>query len=458
MDNSINLGEERVGKLLLKLAIPSVIAQLVSMLYNVVDRIYIGHMPETGDIALTGLGLCFPVIMIISAFAGMIGQGGAPRIAIFMGKGQQEAAEEVLGNCVTILIILSLLLTIILEISLEPVLRIFGASDNSLTYALPYLRVYILGTIFVMLAMGLNALIITQGYSGLGMATVMIGAILNILLDPLFIFVFKLGVVGAAVATVISQMVSALWVLHILISCKTNLKIRSKCLIIRPAVIIPVLSLGFSTFIMTATESALSIVFNISLAKYGGDLAVGAMTIIASLMQFLTLPAQGIAQGAQPVISFNYGAGKVKRVRKTCHLLFLLDFGYTFVFWILIYCFSESFVKIFNNSSQELITISVEAIHVYFAVSGIFGILIAIQRIFNALGQAKLSLIIACLRKLILLIPLIYLLPMFFDDKLFAVFLAEPVSDFLSISIAIVLFALNIKKILLPECSHEVIQ
>jgi putative MATE family efflux protein len=448
MDNGIRLGEEKVGKLLWKLAIPAIIAQLVSILYNVVDRIYIGHMPGIGDVALTGLGLCFPIIMIVSAFAGMIGQGGAPRVAIYMGRGQQKAAEEVLGNCVTTLIILAILLTIVLEISAEPVLRLFGASDNSLTYALPYLRIYILGTVFVMLSMGLNALIITQGHSGIGMATVIIGAVLNILLDPLFIFVFKMGVMGAAIASVISQMVSALWVLHILIAGKTNLKIKSTCLMIRPTVIIPVFSLGFSTFIMTATESALSIVFNISLARYGGDVAVGAMAIIASLMQFQTLPAQGIAQGAQPIISFNYGAGKIKRVRKTYRLLLLLDFGYTFIFWILIYCFSEEFVKIFNSNSQELLNVTVDAIRVYFAVSGIFGILIAIQRILNALGQAKLSLVIACLRKLILLIPLIYIMPMFFEDKLFAVFLAEPVADFLAISIASVLFALNIKKIL----------
>ncbi len=448
MESSINLGEEKIGKLLLKLAIPSIVAQLVSILYNVVNRIYIGHMPGIGDVALTGLGLCLPIIMIISALAGMIGQGGAPRVAIFMGKGQQEAAEAVLGNCVTALILLALLITIVLELSAEPVLRLFGASDNSLTYALPYLRIYLLGTVFVMLTMGLNSLIITQGYSRLGMATVIIGAFLNILLDPLFIFVFKMGAVGAAIATVISQMISALWTLHILTSDRTNIKIKLTCLRIKPAVIIPVISLGFSTFIMTATESALSIVFNVSLAKYGGDVAVGAMTIIASLMQFLSLPAQGIAQGAQPIISFNYGAGKVKRVRKTYRLLLLLDFAYTFVFWILIYCFSEGFVKIFNNSSQELLEITVDGIHVYFAVSALFGILIAIQRIFNALGEAKLSLVIACLRKLIILIPLIYIMPMFFEDKLFAVFLAEPVADFLSISIAVTLFALNIKKIL----------
>lgn len=444
----VNLGEGSVGKLLFRLALPAIIAQMVNLLYNMVDRVYIGHIPETGSLALTGLGLCFPIIMIVTAFSSLVGAGGAPRVAIAMGKGQKEDAEKIMGNCVAALVMIAVLLTIILEIAGEPILRLFGASDATLPYALDYMRIYVAGNIAVMIALGMNAFITTQGFAKEAMKTVIIGAVCNIILDPIFIFVFHMGVKGAAVATVISQSVSAIWVLHFLTSNKSALKIKRENLKISGKVILPVMALGVAPFIMTATESILNIAFNSSLAKYGGDVAVGAMTILSSIMQLQFMPTQGLAQGAQPIISFNYGAHKVERVKKTYHLLFIACTAYTMIFWIFVQLFPEMFVRIFNNSSPELIATTTWALRIYLLTTGFFGIQMAVQQTFVALGQAKLSLFIACLRKIILLIPLIYILPYFFEDKVFAVFLAEPVADFLSVVIAGSLFLFNIKKIL----------
>lgn len=446
----INLGEGSVGRLLVKLALPTIVAQMVNLLYNMVDRIYIGHIPGNGDVALTGLGLCFPIIMLITAFANLIGGGGAPRVAIHMGKGEHEQAEKTLGNSVALLVLLSLVLTVVLEIFAVPLLRMFGASDNTLPYALSYLRIYVLGTICVMIALGLNPFITTQGFSDVAMKTVMIGAVFNIVLDPVFIFVFKMGVQGAALATILSQGVSAVWVLFFLNGRQTKLKVKKRYLRIEKKIILPVLALGVSPFVMGATESALNIAFNASLSKYGGDMAVGAMTILSSIMQLQFMPVQGLTQGAQPILSFNYGAGKVDRVKKTYRLLIGCCFIYTMVFWLAAQLFPQAFVMIFNDS-PELLEITVWALRIYFATSGLFGIQMAIQQTFLALGQAKISLFIASLRKIILLIPLIYILPRFFEDKVFAVFLAEPVSDFISVVVASLLFLCNINKILKQE-------
>ncbi len=443
-----NLGEGSVGKLLLKLALPAIVAQMVNMLYNMVDRIYIGHIPEVGDLALTGLGLCFPIIMLISAFASLIGSGGAPRAAIFMGKGKTEEGEKILGNCVASVVLISVVLTVLLEIFGEKILFLFGASENTIVYALPYMRIYVAGTIFVMISLGLNTFITTQGYAQIAMKTVMIGAVCNIVLDPIFIFVFDMGVKGAAWATILSQCISAVWVLLFLTGSKTKLRICREYLRINPQIILPVLALGVAPFIMSSTESILNVAFNASLSKYGGDVAVGAMTILSSIMQLMFMPAQGLAQGAQPIISYNYGAGKVDRVRKAYRILITTCFLYTMIFWMFLNIFPEFFVSLFNSSSPELMEMTVWALGIYMAGSGVFGIQSGVQQTFVSLGQAKLSLFIACLRKIILLIPLIYILPEFMEDKIFAVFLAEPVADFISVTVASLLFFLNINKIL----------
>lgn len=443
-----DLGTGSVGKLLWKLALPAIVAQMVNLLYNMVDRIYIGHIPGNGDIALTGLGLCFPILMLVTAFSSLVGAGGAPRVAIAMGKGEHDLAEKILGNCTAALFFAAMILTISLEVAGVPILRMFGASDATLPYALDYLRIYVAGTVCVMFSLGLNPFITTQGFAKTAMKTVLIGAVCNIILDPIFIFVLNLGVKGAALATVLSQGISAIWVLRFLTGKDTRLRIRKENLRIQPQVMLPVLALGISPFIMSATESVLNIAFNSSLSKYGGDVAVGAMTILSSIMQLQFMPIQGLAQGAQPIVSFNYGAGKVERVQKTYRLLLVSSTLYTMAFWILVQVFPNVFVGIFNSSSPELMEMTVWALRIYFAVSGLFGIQMAVQQTFVSLGQAKLSLFIACLRKIILLIPLIYILPAFLEDKTFAVFLAEPIADFVSVTVAATLFALNIKKIL----------
>lgn len=447
MSQTNNLGEGSVGRLLFKLSLPTIIAQLVNLLYNIVDRIYIGHMPGDGDLALTGLGLCFPIIMLVTAFSSLVGAGGAPRAAICMGRGEKDEAEKILGTGTTALALIAVVLTIVFEISGTSILRLFGASDQTLPYALAYLRIYLLGSICVMFSLGLNAFLTTQGFSKEAMKTVLIGAVCNIVLDPVFIYLFDMGVKGAALATIISQAVSAIWVLRFLTGEKTILRIKKEYLKIDMKVLLPIMALGVSPFIMSATESAINIAFNSSLAKYGGDVAVGAMTILTSIMQLQMMPVQGLSQGAQPILSFNYGARKMDRVRQAFKLLLISCFGYTMVFWAAVQLFPGVFVQIFNND-PKLVDTAVWALRIYMGTSGLFGIQMAVQQTFVSLGQAKQSLFIACLRKIILLIPLIYILPVFFEDKVFAVFLAEPVADFISVTVASTLFALSFKKIL----------
>lgn len=441
------LSEGSVGKLLLRLSLPAIVAQMVNLLYNMVDRIYIGHIPETGDLALTGLGLCFPILMIVTAFAQLIGGGGAPLVAIHMGRGEKEEAGKILGSGVATLVLIAVVITVLLEIAGVPILKLFGASDRTLPYALDYMRIYVVGTICVMISLGLNPFITTQGFSKDAMKTVIIGAICNIILDPIFIFGFHMGVKGAALATILSQGISAVWVLCFLTGKKSVLHIRKEYLKIDWSILKPVLALGLSPFIMMATESAINIAFNMQLSRFGGDVAVGAMTILSSIMQLQMMPVQGISQGAQPIMSFNFGAGNMERVKNTYRLLLLCCFSYTMIFWLAVQIFPQGFVGIFNKSS-ELLETTTWALRIYLAVSGIFGIQMAVQQTFVSLGQARISLFIACLRKIILLIPLIFVLPMFFENKVFAVFLAEPVSDFISVTVAATLFVLNIKKIL----------
>lgn len=448
MNTSVDrLGQERVGKLLFSLAVPAIAAQLVNMLYNIVDRIYIGHIPNIGSEALTGVGVTFPIIMIISAFSALIGMGGAPRAAINMGQNNKDAAEEILGNCFVSLIIVSIVLTILFLIFGEKLLLIFGASAKTLPHAMDYINIYILGTIFVQLSLGLNSFISTQGFAKTSMLTVIIGALINIILDPILIFGFKLGVQGAAIATVVSQGISALWVLKFLSGKTTKLKISKKYMKPKKSVLVPVLLLGISPFIMQSTESLLNIAFNSSLQKYGGDLAVGSMTILSSLIQLLALPLTGLTQGAQPIISYNYGAQNNERVKKTFKLLIICCLSFSLLFWISMISLPKLFISLFTTD-PNLVSMSVWSIRIYMAVVFVMGAQTACQQTFIAIGQAKLSLFLALLRKIILLIPLIYILPNFFSDKIFAVFLAEPISDFIAVSTTVTVFYINFKRIL----------
>ena len=454
MSNTQNeLGTEKVGKLLFKLSVPAITAQLINMLYNLVDRIYIGHIPEVGATALTGVGVTLSIIMLITAFSSLVGMGGAPQAAIKMGEGNNEHAERILGNCTSLLIIISLVLTTIFLVFKNPILLAFGASEITLPYASDYISIYLIGTIAVQISLGLNAFITSQGFAKTSMLTVLIGAVLNIVLDPVFIFGFNMGVKGAALATILSQAVSAIWVIRFLTSDKSHLRIRKKYLKIEPKIILPVVALGISPFIMTSTEAAISICFNTSLLKYGGDLAVGAMTILASMMQLVMLPIQGLSQGAQPIISFNFGARKIDRVKQAFKLLLICCLGYTFVFTLCIQLFPEVFVSLFSNSA-ELTEITVWAVRIYMAATAIFGIQIACQQTFVATGQAIISLFLACLRKIILLMPLIFILPHFFENKVFAVFLAEPVSDFIAVAVTGILFLMNFNKVLAKKAGE----
>lgn len=441
------LGTQPVGKLLLNLALPAIAAQIINLLYNAIDRIYIGHIPETGSLALTGLGVAFPVIILIAAFAALVGFGGAPRAAIAMGKKDNQSAEEILGNCVAALLVMSLILTAVFFFFAEPILYAFGASSDTIGYAYDYMRIYVLGTVFVQISTGLNAFITSQGFATTAMKTVMIGAGLNLVLDPIFIFGFSMGVQGAAIATVLSQAVSAIWVILFLSGKKTILKIRRENLRIKPAVIGPVLALGVAPFIMQSTESVLSVCFNTSLLKYGGDTAVGAMTILGSVMQAAMMPIHGISQGMTPIVSFNYGAKKFDRVKKAFLLALVSCLAYTFFIWALAMVAPQLLARIFTPD-ETLIAYSGWAMRIYMAGIGIFGAQIACQQTFVAMGKAVHSLVIAILRKLILLIPLIYILPAFFENKVFAVFLAEPVSDVVAVLATLVLFRFTIWKLL----------
>lgn len=439
------LGTDPIGKLLFRLAVPAIAAQLINLLYNLVDRVYIGHMPENGALALTGVGVCMPVIMIVSAFAALVSMGGAPRASIFMGKGDHESAEKTLGNCLVLQIAVSALLTAILLLWRRPLLLLFGASENTIEYAVSYMGIYAVGTIFVQLTLGMNAFITAQGFAKTGMLSVLIGAVCNIILDPILIYGLNMGVRGAAAATIISQAVSAIWVLAFLSGKKTIIKIRRKNLGLDPKIILPCMALGLSPFIMQASESVIMVCFNASLLRYGGDVAVGAMTILTSIMQFSMLPMQGIAQGAQPITSYNYGAGNAGRVKKVFKLLLCASLGYSMVLWGLIMLFPQIFAMIFTPD-QELITFTRWALRIYAAGMGLFGAQIACQMTFVSLGNAKASITVAVMRKFVLLIPLIYILPRFFADKTMAVYLAEPVADILAVTFTVCLFAHQFRK------------
>ena len=445
---AVDLGSGNVRKLLFSLALPTITSQIVNMLYNLVDRIYIGHMQpaETvGKLALTGVGVCLPIILVISAFAALIAMGGAPKASISEGRGDLKAAEHIMGNSFSLLVLVSVILTAVFQLFAEPLLLTFGASENTIGYALDYLRIYTLGTIFVQMTLGMNAYITAQGFTTVSMKTVLIGAILNTLLDPIFIFVLELGVRGAALATILSQAVSAVWVLRFLTGPRTKWRLRRENLKPVPSVFLPCLALGLAPFIMQSTESLISVCFNSSLLKYGSDIAVCAMTVLISIMQLAMMPLQGLTQGAQPIISYNYGARNAQRVRDAFRCLLISCVTYSMTLWALVQFFPRLFALLFS-SAPELVSYAAWALRIYMAATGIFGVQIACQQTFIALGNAKTSLFLAILRKIILLIPLIYILPHFFTNKVFAVFLAEPVADFLAVCTTAAMFAVQFKK------------
>ena len=434
-----NLGEDRIGGLLFKLALPAILAQVINLLYNLVDRMYIGHIAKVGSVALTGLGVTMPFIMCVSAFAALVSMGGAPRASIMMGRGNKDEAERILGNCTSMLVLVAIVVTAVSQILGQKILLLFGASESTLPYAWAYMQIYSLGTIFVQLALGLNAFINAQGFAKIGMLTVVIGAVCNIILDPIFIFGLHMGVRGAALATIISQGVSCAWIVRFLLGSQTTLKIRRHNLRIYPKTVGPCIALGVAPFIMQFTESVLNICFNTSLLKYGGDVAVGAMTILSSVMQMSMLPIQGLTQGAQPIIGFNYGAKKMDRVKKTFRLLLVSCVAFTATIWLICMVLPQAFILIFTDQ-KELIAFTKWAMRIYMAVSLIFGVQISCQQTFIALGNAKTSVFLALLRKVLLLIPLIYILPALMEDKLMAVFLAEPVADVIAVATTSILF------------------
>ncbi len=440
------LASAPVGQLMLKLAVPSVAAQFINLLYNIVDRIYIGHIPDIGSTALTGLGVTFPIITLISAFAAFAGQGGAPLASIRMGAGDHEGAERILGNSVTLLLAFSAVLTAVFLAIQRPVLMAFGASEATIGYAMDYISIYLLGTVFVQLALGLNTFITAQGRAMVAMCSVVIGAVMNIVLDPVFIFVFDMGVRGAAIATVLSQAVSALWVVGYLCSRRSGLRIRAANLRPRRKVIRQVAGLGMAPFIMQSTESLVTVVLNSGLQRYGGDLYVGTLTIIQSVMQMVTMPVQGITQGVQPIMSFNYGAGDYRRVRRTFQLLLRVTLTATTSAFLIVLLFPGALAMLFNDD-RELVELVGRVMPIFFGGIWAFGAQMACQSAFMALGQARTSLFLALLRKVILLVPLALLLPRLMGGVM-GIYIAEPIADVLASATTLTLFLSQRKKLL----------
>ncbi len=444
-DKKEMLGTAPVGKLLFKLALPTVVAQLINMLYNVVDRIYIGHIPEVGDLALTGVGVCMPIIMIVSAFAALVSSGGAPRSSIFMGKKDMDSANKTLGGCFGLQIIVSAILTVVLLIWNRELLIAFGASENTIDYATEYMSVYAIGTIFVQLTLGMNAFITAQGFTKISMISILVGAVANIILDPILIYGLDMGVRGAALATIISQALSCVWIISFLSGKRSILRLKPRNMIPSPKIVLPCIALGTATFIMQASESVISICFNSSLLNYGGDIAVGAMTILTSVMQFALLPSQGVAQGAQPILSFNYGAKNADRVKQTYKILLKTCLIYSVTIWILVMLMPSVFVSIFTPDA-ELIAFASKALRIYFSGMILFGIQIACQMTFVSLGNAASSVVVAVVRKFVLLLPLIYIMPNIISDRTVGVYVAEPVADIIAVTFTAILFVFQFKK------------
>ena len=447
------LGTENITRLMISLAIPSVLAQIVNVLYNIVDRIYIGRIPGVGAVALTGVGVTFPIITIISAFSGFASGGGAPLAAIALGQGDRKRAERILGNCVSMLLFFTVILMAFFFVFQKPLLYVFGASDNTIGYSSTYISIYLLGTVFVELAVGLNTFISAQGQARTAMFSVLIGAVVNIVLDPIFIFVFHMGVAGAAVATIISQALSAAWVLRFLCSEKSGIRLKKAGMKLDFSLIGQIMALGVSPFVMSATESAITIVMNHGLQVYGGDLYVGSMTILQSVLQLVFVPISGFTNGVQPIIRYHFGAGNFDREKMTIKRMISITFLAAFVYVVFAMLRPGLFARLFTTD-EDLIALVKKVLPVYIAGMSVFGVQSGVQSSFLGLGQAKISLCIALLRKVILLIPLALILPRFFG--VMGVYYAEPVADILSVLTASTLFLLNIRKILSKEMLAKV--
>ncbi len=442
--NDERLGTAPLGRLMLSMALPAVAAQIINVLYNIVDRIYIGHIAGYGELALTGVGITAPILTVISAFSAFAGMGGAPQASIQLGKKNYERAEQILGSSVAMLLLFSATLTILFQIFKTPVLYLFGASDNTIVYAQQYITIYLTGTVFVQFSLGLNTYISGQGNSKVAMFSVLLGAVTNIILDPIFIFGFQMGVRGAALATVISQALSAAWVVHFLTSSKSVIRIRKKYIRLEKKMVTGIAALGISPFIMQSTESLVMITLNSGLQKYGGDMYVGTMSIMNSIMQLIVIPVQGVSQGIQPIMSYNYGAGNLERVKSTFFRMIIICLMGTLVFAGLAVLKPEIYAQLFSNNN-ELVTLTCQYMPIYFLMITIFGIQMGCQTTFLALEQAKVSLFIAMLRKVILLIPLAIILPGFMGIK--GIYWAEPVADFISVTVTVILFWFMARKI-----------
>ncbi len=439
------LGTEPIGKLLFRMSLPTVLAQLINMLYNIVDRVYIGRIPQYGDLALTGVGVCMPLIMAVSAIAALVSSGGGPRASIFLGKQEPERAEKTLGACFALQILISAVLTPVLLLWSEDFLLLFGASENTIGYARDYMGVYALGTVFVQLTLGMNAFITAQGFTTITMASVLIGAGANIILDPIFIYAFDMGVKGAALATILSQSLSCVWVVSFLCGKKCILRLKWKNLRLSPKILLPCMALGSAFFIMQISESVISLCFNASLLRYGGDRAVGAMTILTAVMQFAMLPPQGIAQGAQPILSYNYGGKNGDRVKKTFRILLMVCLTYSVTLWISVVGFPRFFVGLFTTD-KLLMDFAEKALRIYYMGMIFFGIQIACQMTFVSLGKSGSSVLVAVVRKFFLLLPLIYIMPHLMKDPTMAVYSAEPIADILAVTFTTILFAFQFRK------------
>ncbi|MCM1136536.1 MAG: MATE family efflux transporter [Clostridium sp.] len=439
------LAKERIPKLLWSLAIPAICAQLITLFYNLIDRIFIGRM-ENGIMAMGAIGICAPVVTVVSAFCGLFGQGGAPLAAISMGKGDKEEEEEYLGNSFWMLVVSSAVIMAVVLIFQTPLLTLFGASENTLPYAKQYITVYCLGTVFIQLTVGMNYYITTQGFAKTAMITTMLGGVLNMLLDPVFIFALHMGVRGAALATVISQFISFLWVMRFLFGKKTSLRLHPGTIRLSAPRLKEIMVLGSAPFFMNISEGVLNICFNNQALRFGGDIAVGAMTILFSIFQFMLLPVEGVAQGSQPIIGYNYGAGKFDRVRETVKLSVISTLTFTMCATAAVMLAPGFFIGIFN-SNPELVLLGKNMLRIYIGGMFVLGLNSTCQETYNSLGEGKKAFFFAFYRKVILLIPLLYILPHALPAwGVMAVMLAEPIADIVTTATNAVHFRYFLKK------------
>lgn len=417
-------------KNILNLALPMTLAQLINVLYNIVDRIYIGRIPENATMALTGLGLCLPIISMVIAFANLFGMGGAPLCSIQRGKGNQEEAEAIMGNSFMMMVLCGLLLTVLGLIAKRPLLYLFGASDATIPYADSYITIYLLGSTFVMIGLGMNSFINSQGFGTIGMLTVLLGAVTNIILDPIFIFILGLGVQGAAWATIISQFLSALWIIRFLTGNQAILKLRKKAFRLNRKRVLDITALGLSGFTMSITNSLAQIMYNASLSRYGGDLYVGIMTVINSVREVISLPVTGVTHSAQPVMGFNYGAGEYKRVKQAAIFMSVTAITYTVIVWLLVHSFPGFFIRIFNHEG-DLLEAGIPAMQIYYFGFFMMSLQFAGQSVFVALGKSKNAVFFSIFRKVVIVIPLILILPGLMGLGTNGILMAEPISNFI---------------------------